>query len=149
MRKFLLFLFCLVCSVNLFGQSDWTIYSYGNICTFRIPHTLELRDKSSIVGSCFENAKKYWNLHHEDEIVFQPVGGNSGEKDNIKKMVSSYARVMIRCVPTEDIYQSDVAGLSQYEIDELNEIWKQGIMNFLSGPDFIWYKLTRKNIAGK
>ena len=49
----------------------------------------------------------------------------------------------------DDIDQSDVAGLTQYEIDELDKTWKQEYMTYLNGPDFIWYKLTRKIIAGK
>ena len=149
MRKYLLSVFCILMPLTILAQSEWPIYAYSNICTFRVPRTLELRDPYSVLGEFTQSFKEYYQMNFKDEIVFQQSGLNSDDFDVVKKATPLYARIIIRCVPMNGIDQKMVASATQSDIKELGELWKKDVMQIFSGPDFKWYSVTREKIGGK
>ena len=149
MRKISLFIFCILIPMTILAQSEWPIYAYGNICSFRVPRTLELRDPYSVLGEFTQSYKEYYQMNFDDEIVFQQSGLNSDDLDVAKQASPLYARIIIRCIPMQGIDQNMVASGTQADIKELGELWKKDIMQYFSGPDFKWYPVIRKKIGGK
>lgn len=149
MNRFVLFFLSFFSCLSLSSQTEWPIYIYGNHCSFRVPATLELRDKDSKLGRTCDLLKKYIDMSYDDEAVFQPVGANSDDIETIKNSMGHYARIIIRCIPQNDIDQSLVSSLTQADLNELNKVWKQEAEEFFSGEDFKWYQLTSKKIGGK
>ena len=143
------FLFCILTPLSIFAQSEWPIYAYSNICTFRVPRSLELRDPYSVLGEFTQSFKEYYQMNFEDEIVFQQSGLNSDNLEVVKQATPLYARIIIRCIPVNGIDQKTVASGTQADINELGELWKKDVMQYFSGPDFKWYPVTRKKIGGK
>ena len=149
MRKYLLSIFCVLMPLTILAQSEWPIYAYSNICTFRAPRTLELRDPYSVLGEFTQSFKEYYQMNFKDEIVFQQSGLNSDDFDVVKKATPLYARIMIRCIPMNGIDQKMVASATQSDINEIGELWKKDVMQIFSGPDFKWYPVARKKVGGK
>lgn len=158
MRR-LAFVFILsIVGVVTFAQSDWNIYSFGKICSFRVPNTMELRSPNSssgiIINQCINSCRIMYGESLPDvEIKFQPVGMNSNNKQDVINATNKYARILFADIKQDLLSQQDVARLTQNDIKQIEREWKRDAQEGLKSinPNSIVtnFTLTKKKISGK
>lgn len=148
---------CLV--LNAQNNDTWKEYSFGDYCSLSIPNTLELRDGASETGKFMDKNVHRFTLKFGAEaankqIVFQPVGMNSGDPELFHAANEKYARVIVELLSSGGITSSDIDNASASDIEELNagfyesyaaDVKKMG----QSVEQFQWYPLKRQKFSGK
>ena len=114
---------CLV--LNAQNNDTWKEYSFGDYCSLSIPNTLELRDGASETGKFMDKNVHRFTLKFGAEaankqIVFQPVGMNSGDPELFHAANEKYARVIVELLSSGGITSSDIDNASASDIEELN-----------------------------
>lgn len=139
------------------AQESWSIYSFSNICSFRIPNTMELRDPDSKVGVFINEAVNRISIEFGQtianrKITFQPRGMNSSDREEVIKATSLYSRIIVADIIDDDIpSQQYVASLTSEEIDEVEAIFKDDVESLARQLNVTvdWVSFRREKIAGK
>lgn len=157
-RAILVTIFIFLFQCQVFGQENWDIYTFGNICSFRIPPTMELRDIDSEAGMVLNKLVNKFLIRFGDnladrEIKFQPKGLNSTDKELVKKATSVYSRILIADFNGDFPTQNDIAKATNTDIKEIDAIFKkQAIESFSlfgTGQTIKWFPLKRVKVDGK
>lgn len=157
-RAIIITILVLLFQCQAFGQEGWSIYTFGDICSFRIPPTMELRDVDSRMGTIFnELVNQYSIIFGENpadrEIKFQPKGINSGDEELVKKATSVYSRILIADFSGDFPSQSDVEKATIADIKKVDEVFKKQVVESFSyygpGQKIEWFPLKRVKIDGK
>ena len=158
MGRFAFAFILLTVGIATFAQSDWNIYSFGKICSFRVPNTMELRSPDSwsgvIIDQCINSCRiEYGESIPEVEIKFQPVGMNSDNKQDIFNATKKYARILFADIKQDYLTQQDVARLTPNDIKQIEREWKketqEGIKSIIPNGVISFYSLSKKKISGK
>lgn len=151
-------IFILLVNFQVFGQKNWDIYTFGNICSFRIPPTLELRNIDAGTGKVFNKAVdqlsiKYGQTPADREMKFQPKGLNSNNKEDVAKATAVYSRILIADLNGDFPAQNDIAKLTIADIKEIDAIFKKDVIKYFSYSNsdqkVEWFPLTRIKVDGK
>lgn len=157
-RAIIVTIFIILFQCQVFGQENWDIYTFGNICSFRIPPTMELRDIDSEAGMVLNKLVNNFSIRFGEnladrEIKFQPKGLNSTDKELVKKATSVYSRIIIADLNGDFPTQSDIAKATNNEIKEIDAIFKNQAIESFSlfglGQTIKWFPLKRVRIDGK
>lgn len=160
MKKIFLFVALAVClHISAQYNDTWKEYSFGDYCSLSIPNTLELRDGASETGKFMDKNVHRFTLKFGAEaankqIVFQPVGMNSGDPELFHAANEKYARVIVELLSSGGITSSDIDNASASDIEELNagfyESYAADVKKMeQSVEQFQWYPLKRQKFSGK
>lgn len=143
---------------QVLAQKDWDIYTFGNICSFRIPPTMELRDTISRSGISLNKTVNQVSIAlgeipADREIKFQPKGINSSNKEEVAKATTIYSRILIADFNGNFPTQRDVENATNEDIQKINATFRnQAIQSFsylYPKEKIVWLPLTRVKIGGK
>lgn len=159
-KKIFLFVAFAVClHISAQYNDTWKEYLFGDYCSLSIPNTLELRDAASETGKFMDK-----NVHRltfkfgaeaaNKQIVFQPVGMNSGAPELFHAANEKYARVIVGLLSSGGITSSDIDNASASDIKKLNAGFYESYaadvkMMGQSLEQFQWYPLKRQKYSGK
>ncbi len=169
-RSFIiLFLFiCISLGVNAQTNSDdWETYSIPNVCSFKIPPTMEVRLEDSFHGrfvkpihqsSFYEMLCDECDIFLEEaKLVLQPKGLN-GDPFNYdyRNANNSYGRIIISFSYDDFLLQEDIVGIAPSELTILDTLWRNRMKEGLDCMDkyasfkgsFTWYPLRKENYCG-
>lgn len=141
-----------------FAQKNWDIYTFGSICSFRVPPSMELRDLDSSSGMILkkltdEHAIRFGIDLPTKEIRFQPKGINSSSGEDAARALAVYARIMIADLEGDCPSQGEVANATAKDIKEVDVFYKRETLQGLRllNPDgkLIWLPLIKARIGGK
>lgn len=138
-RYFIAFIFS-CCLISCNGQqqtqqtasSNWTEYRIPNICTFSVPPSMELRDKTAMFGQVHDAIKHspYWEwvcnecdiFNGEYNLVFQPKGINEMDISHDDPF-ATYARILVnfKRVTNDDLTEEILTGLSEQDKKEYSD----------------------------
>lgn len=164
-----LVLLCVLISIMCNAQSnsvDWLTYSIPDVCSFKIPQTMEVRSDESAHGrfvksmqqsSFFEMLCDECDLYFDETtLVIQPKGLNSNPfSDEFQKANNSYARIMLEFSYC-DLSQEDVVGLSPSDLTKVSDIWEDEarrdidcIDNYVNvSGSFKWFPIKIETYSG-
>lgn len=143
---------------KVFGQENWNIYTFGNICSFRIPPTMELRDLDSESGMVLNKLVNQFSIRFgqypaDREIKFQPKGLNSNNQELFNKATAIYSRILIADLFGDFPTQNDIAKASVSDIKEIDAMFKkQALESFdciCPSQKLEWFPLKRVRIDGR
>lgn len=146
--------------MSLCAQADWNTYKLGNVCSFKIPSTMELRDGGSEFGNFANDMTKTLAVvfGKEESVLaemkFQQAGMKSDDVEVHRKATFLYARILVDDIYLDEkIGQSDVLSLTAEDLKILNNEWKdeaQSDYRMLNPKGaFVWYPLKRSRFGGK
>lgn len=153
----LIFSFFLFCG-NGFAQKYWELYTFGNICSFRVPPILEMRDLDSDLGHTYNEAINSFCIAlgqtpAERKVTFQPEGMDSDDPEKFSWATSVYARIIVEDLEDEYPSQRDIATATAADMRGINALFKKEAIEscsfFCEPKDIVWYPLLRTKIGGK
>lgn len=157
-RVFITAFFVWLFHYQVFGQENWDIYTFGNICSFRIPPTMELRNIDVGTGMILNKVADQLSIQFgqfpaDREIKFQPKGLNSSNKEDIAKSTEVYSRILIADLNGDFPTQRDIAEATIADIREIDAIFKKDAIETFSRFNPVqkleWFPLTRIKVDGK
>lgn len=149
------------------NPDDWSTYSIPDVCSFKVPPTMEVRLEDSFQGrfvksmhqsSFFEMLCNECDLFYEEaKLVLQPKGLNSDPfSDEFREAHNNYGRIIFRFSYNDILSQEDIADLAPSELTLLDSMWRKEVKESLdcigkySGfkGSFAWYPLRKENYNG-
>lgn len=158
MKKVFVILALCFCEISLFAQSDWDTYKFADICSFKIPQTMEMRNPDSAFGTVVNRLVREIEIEFDQtlpdkEIKFQQKGLNSEDEEVHKKASSLYARILVADILMDsEINQSNIPLLTAKELEFIDKTWKKECLDIyrMLNPNgsFVWYPLKRQKFGG-
>ena len=154
-------------SNNFQTHPEWPSYSFPNVFSISIPPTMEMRDDLSITGKmidAFHDSQIFKMMcdecdifYEKSQIVFQPCGMNSNNRQVVADATATYARILFDFGYNEGMSQRDIREMNRSDFKEYDEIvGKQyqaeyECLNSLLNRDanFVWYPSKKMKINGK
>lgn len=145
----------------------WPSYSYPNVFSVSIPPTMEMRNDLSITGkliNAFHDSQVFQMMcdecdifYEKSQIVFQPLGMNSNDRQTIAEATATYARILFDFGYNDGVSQRDIRRMTHSDFKEYDEIvgkqyqTEYECMNTLFNREtkFIWYPSRKMKINGK
>ena len=160
----------LLYACGIYAQSnsaDWETYSIPNVCSFKVPPTMEVRLEDSFHGrfvksmhqsSFYEMLCNECDIFFEEaKLVLQPKGLNGDPfSDEYRDANNSYGRIIFKFAYDDFLTQEDLAKVVPSELTILDTLWrnetKEGLdcMEQFWGFDgtFSWFPLRKEKYNG-
>lgn len=156
---------CIYAQSNL---TNWETYSIPNVCSFKVPPTMEIRLENSFHGrfvksmhqsSFYEMLCDECDIFLEEaKLVLQPKGLNGDPfSDDYRNANNSYGRIIFRFSYDDILSQNDIKDIDPSELRILDTMWRNEVKEGLecigqhySGftGTFKWYPLRKENYSG-
>ena len=155
---------------GIYAQSDpsnWETYSIPNVCSFKVPPTMEVRLEDSFQGrftrsfrrsSFYEMLCNECDLFFEEaQIVLQPKGLNKDPfSDEYKDANNSYGRIIFKFSYDGFLTQEDLSAVAPSELTILDTLWRNETKKGLDcmgqfwefEGSFSWFPLRKENYSG-
>lgn len=150
------------------NPTDWETYSIPNVCSFKVPPTMEVRLEDSFHGRFVKSVHQssfYEMLCNECDIFFeeaklvlQPKGLNGDPfSDEYQNANNSYGRIIFRFSYNDILSQEDIKDINPSELRILDTMWRSEVEKglecmgqYYSGftGTFKWYPLRKENYSG-
>ena len=170
LKYYLLLCFsCLILSLSSFAQTyhdDWSTYSIPNVCSFKVPPTMEVRMDNSYQGrfvkkvhqsSFFQLICDECNLFFEEAtLVLQPKGLNEDPySKDFQNANSTYGRIMFKFGYNDIFSQDDIEDMPPSELTIIDTTWRNVVQEELECLDnyysfdgkFVWYPLRKEKYS--
>lgn len=146
---------------------DWTSYSFPNVFSISIPPTMKMRNDLSITGkmiNAFHDSQVFQMMcdecdifYEKSQIVFQPLGMNSNNRQIVAEATATYARILFDFGYNDGVSQRDISRMTHSDFMEYDEIVGKRYQteyecmnNFLNNEaKLIWYPSKKLKINGK
>lgn len=148
-------------------ELKWPSYSFPNVFSISIPPTLEMRNDQSITGkmiNAFHESQIFQMMcdecdlfYEKSQIVFQPLGMNSNNRQIVAEATATYARILFDFGYNEGLNQRDIRRMTHSDFEEYDEIvgkryqteyeCMEGFLN--REAKFIWHPSKKMKINGK
>ncbi len=155
---------------SIYAQSNptnWEMYSIPNVCSFKVPPTMEVRLEDSFQGrfvksmhqsSFFEMLCNECDLFFEEaKLVLQPKGLNGDPfSDEYRNANNSYGRIIFKFSYNDILSQEDIKDVAPSELSILDTMWRNEMEKGLEcigkhtgfTGSFKWYPLRKENYSG-
>ena len=149
------------------NPDDWSTYSIPNVCSFKVPPTMEVRLEDSFHGrfvksvhqsSFYEMLCNECDLFLEEaKLVLQPKGLNGDPfSDDYRNANNSYGRIIFNFSYDDYLLQEDIVGIAPSELTILDTLWRNRMKEGLECMDkyatfngsFKWFPLRKENYCG-
>lgn len=145
----------------------WPSYSFPNVFSISIPPTMEMRNDLSITGkmiNAFHDSQIFQMMcdecdlfYEKSQIVFQPLGMNSNNRQVVTEATATYARILFDFGYSDGVSQRDIRKMTRSDFKEYDEIvGKQYQTEYECMNDFlnreaklIWHPSKKMKINGK
>lgn len=154
-------------SNNFQTHPEWPLYSFPNVFSISIPPTMEMRDDLSITGKMINSLhdSRIFQMmcdecdifYEKSQIVFQPNGMNSNNRQEVADAAATYARILFDFGYNEGVGQRDISGMNSLDFKEYDEIVSKqyqtelecmnGLLN--RKTEFIWHPSKKMKVNGK
>ena len=156
MRKYIIVYLVLI--LNLFAGSSWQVVSIPNVCTFKIPDTMEVQAGTYKIISDRLQREILELPVDASRVIAQQKNLNSYTKQAFKE--ENYARIMVE---TDYEKKGDYENIStrleatKLELKELSDLYKNEMINAFAKINskgkiqqklLVWYPLKIVNING-
>ena len=114
-------------------DKDWINFKIGNLISFCIPPTLEMREDGSTIKTSIDHL--YYAMEVKltsPNIVFQPKGLN----DSLSKLNDQYARVLVYVIDARDDpfpRNNEMLSIPKDELNEIETSYRARFENFIKG----------------
>ena len=154
-------------SNNSKPHPEWPSYSFPNVFSISIPPTMEMRNDLSITGkmiNAFHDSQMFQMMcdecdifYEKSQIVFQPLGMNSNNRQIVAEATATYARILFDFGYNDGVSQRDISSMTRSDFKEYDEIigkqyqTEYECMNAILNREakFVWHPSKKMRINGK
>ena len=111
---------------------QWPSYSFPGVFSISIPPTMEMRNDQSITGkmiNAFHDSQIFQMMcdecdifYEKSQIVFQPLGMNSNNRQVIADATATYARILFDFGYNDGVSQRNIRKMTSSDFKEYDEI---------------------------
>lgn len=166
MKKLIILIVFITISLSLFTQTqnNWETVSIHNICTFKIPPKMELREKNSFDEKSIKNImERYYEVKPNiNRVIIQP----KGFENNDYLAIEFYSRIIVE-FEKGDFKEFNISEFTKSDLAEINLFYKEvvqtdadkfkisiskisnTILKKIGNNLALYYSYTRGSAAGK